>query len=259
MDKAPKLNEYELRFIDLLTCDVRWNVKAAYAKVYGCGPTTASTNGQRLMRKAEVRAEIDRRLNERREALKLKSEDMLRELLQQVTADVRDLCEYHKGACRHCYGVGFRYQRTQGEFERELAAYKLADKTRRGGSIDPNCIDFDTKGGIGYNPKLDPNPDCPECFGDGVGYEVFKDTRILPPDAARIYAGIKKTKDGVEYKIRNQDRSLENALRHLGLLNDNPFANEESSIPPTNITFEVRSARKPDEVDESDDDADISE
>jgi phage terminase small subunit len=244
MTTETKLTENELRFIDLITSDLRWDATAAYARAFGCGPNTAATNGSKIMKRPAVKEEIDRRLAERREAAKIKAEDMLLDLLRVVTADSRDLCEYYRGACRYCHGDMHRYQRTQAEYERELQAYKTVDANQRGGPKDPLCLSFDPKGGIGYNPKRDPHPDCPECYGDGIGYEVFKDTRTLPPAAARLYAGIKKTREGLEFKVRNQDKNLEYALRHLGLLEQADEGDDDLPPTPVAVTFEIKSARK---------------
>lgn len=244
MENDRPLSENEQRFVDLLCSDLKWDATAAYSRVYGCGAVTSKTNAYKLLKRPAVKAEIDRRLAERREVMKVKAEDMLLELLKQVTADPRDLCEYHRGACRHCHGDGHRYQRTQAEYERELAAYKALDENQRGGPKDPLCLNFDPKGGLGYNPKRDPHPDCPECFGDGIGYEVFKDTRTLPPAAARLYAGVKKTREGLEFKIRDQNKNLEYALRHLGLLADPEQGDDDAPPAAVGVTFEVKSARK---------------
>ena len=53
--------------------------------------------------------------------------------------------------------------------------------------------EFDEASGIGYDPRCDPHPDCPECFGEGVVKVFVKDTRDLSPMAERLYAGVEET------------------------------------------------------------------
>jgi phage terminase small subunit len=46
------------------------------------------------------------------------------------------------------------------------------------------------------------------------------DTRKLSKTAARLYAGMKQTKEGLEVKMHSQDDALVNVGRHLGLFTD---------------------------------------
>jgi phage terminase small subunit len=64
------------------------------------------------------------------------------------------------------------------------------------------------------------DPNCPECHGDGVGHNVAADTRTLSPQARMLYAGVKQTKDGLEIKMHDQQKALENAARHLGMFTE---------------------------------------
>jgi hypothetical protein len=76
---------------------------------------------------------------------------------------------------------------------------------------------FDPLGGDGYNRKREPNPECPECFGDGVNVLFYHDTRKLTPGAKAVYAGVKEGKEGVEVKVHSKERALEMLGKHLGM------------------------------------------
>lgn len=125
-------------------------------------------------------------------------------------ADPRELTELRRGCCRYCWGKGFRYQRTAGEREREHEAWLALPPKKRPAR-------FDEKGGIGYHRGKPANPDCPECFGDGVERTHFKDVRHLSPAARRLYQGVKETKDGIEIKTLDQAHALVQLSRMAGL------------------------------------------
>lgn len=76
---------------------------------------------------------------------------------------------------------------------------------------------FDEGGGVGFNATRDPHPDCPECFGEGVGRAIAKDTRQLSPGAKALYAGVKVTKEGLEIKMHDKMAALSKIGQHLGM------------------------------------------
>lgn len=211
------LNHNQLRFIAELLTELPRNATTAYQRVYNVSYDVANAASARLMANPRVQAEIARREEMLRTDLELTAADVLREIFLVASADPRELTEYHVGACRHCHGDGHKYQRTPAEYERDVAAHIAMRKHDKDRGPDPFALEFDVQGGIGFNPYRDPAPDCPECFGKGVGYERFKDTRTLSPAAARLYEGVKRTKDGLEIKIRNREKSLDLAAQHLGL------------------------------------------
>jgi hypothetical protein len=61
-------------------------------------------------------------------------------------------------------------------------------------------------GGIGFNPNLEPNPNCPECFGRGVESVIVTDTRKLTGKAAKLYAGVQQTNRGNQGAHARPDR-----------------------------------------------------
>lgn len=158
-----------------------------------------------VMQRPHVKAEIERQSAQLLGKVKLSVEMVMQDIKQVLEADPRELIERKDGACRHCYGVGHLYQRTQNEMLRYIV-----DTRAKGGEVD-------TAGGTGFNPTKEPNPECPECFGEGVPYSRIKDTRELSPAAAALYFGVKEGKHGTELIMRSKDAAREAAARYLGM------------------------------------------
>lgn len=207
------LNNNQLRFIAEYLAEMPRNATAAYLRVYAdVAETSAAVSASRLMDNPLVVDEIARRENELRADLELEAADVLREIALVATADPRELTEHYRGACRHCYGLEFKYQRRPSEYERDLATYM-----RENGAADPCGLNFPIMGGVGFSTRKAPNPDCPECDGNGDSYEIFKDTRTLSAGAARLFEGVERTRDGLKIKTRNRDKALDLAAQHLGI------------------------------------------
>lgn len=176
----------------------------------GYSETTARGQSHTFLSKPEIAQRIASELAKRAERVRLTADDVVRHVNEIVEADPRELTEYYRGACRYCFGAGFLYQRTPNEMRNDYIAFE-ANRKKAGA---PQT--FDLKGGEGFNPKRDPHPDCPECFGDGVGYSFIKDTRRLSPAAARLFKGVKETRNGVEIMLRDQDGAVKLLGEHLG-------------------------------------------
>lgn len=188
----------------------------------GVTEETARTEAAQFLAKPRVRQEVQRLLDERSVRTGITADRVLTRLWTQATADHRELSEMRVGPCRHCWGTGHLYQFTAAEYQRALERHEQAEiKREKAEKQDFVPRQFDEKGGIGFDANRDPNPKCPECFGDGEPRAVIKDTRNLSPGAALLYAGVKQTKDGVEVKTHDQMRSIELVGRHLGMWNDN--------------------------------------
>lgn len=121
------------------------------------------------------------------------------ELHALATADPRDLVSIHRGACRFCWGESFDRQWTAGEWRDAYYEAKAAD---------PNAAAPPLRGGLGYDFTREPNPECPECRGIGEERVFVKDTRKLSRAAAKLIAGVKSTREGIELKHRDQDGAL---------------------------------------------------
>lgn len=214
--ESSTLTNNQARFVAEYMSVLPRNQADAYRRVFGEDRVAAASCASVMMGLPQVKAAIAKWEAELCKDLRMDVEQYVRELVLVATADPRDLSERYIGSCRHCHGMGHQHQYTQNEFNMLLNAHIV--RRARDKNPDPLGLDFDCKGGIGFNQRRAPHPECTECFGDGVGYEVFKDTRTLSAGAARLYAGVKKTRDGLEIKTRSPDKAIEILGNILGLV-----------------------------------------
>lgn len=192
------------------------NATAAYMRAFKIShKTTAASNGHRMLRNAEVEAYIRAKIDDRSARTETDADRVVLEWRAIAIADPNEICEYRRVCCRHCYGIDHRYQFTPAEMEKVRKDHeKERGKTLADTNGKYDIGEFDELGGLGFNGTFDPNPDCPECFGEGVGRAFFKDTRKLSPAASALYGGIKIGRDGVEVKIHSKDNALDSLARH---------------------------------------------
>lgn len=161
----------------------------------------------KMLARPHVRAAVDKAIAERAERTRISADQVVEAWEAIARADAGELSEYRREPCRYCWGKDHRYQETPSERERRFEEHAK--------KLDPGL--FDEKGGVGFDPRRDPHPDCPECFGEGVGREHFHDTRYLSTEGRALFAGVKVTKDGIELKTHSKERALEALGRHLGM------------------------------------------
>ncbi|MEM5818880.1 MAG: terminase small subunit, partial [Desulfitobacterium hafniense] len=126
----------------------------------------------------------------------------------------------------HCFGIGHQYQwRDEEEYQQ---AVKAAYDAAKGKDEEP-VIPSDA-GGYGFDKLLRPHPKCPYCRGEGYGEIHIEDTRDLSQKASLLYAGIKQTANGIEIKLKDQEKAWENIARHLGMFNDNVNINANIGV-----------------------------
>jgi hypothetical protein len=182
----------------------------------GYSPDSARFTASELLADPKINAKIEVAMAERAKRLNMEADDVLRDLVAIAKADPRELIELQRRCCRYCFGLDHRYQRTPREMQEHRAAYdlKLLDLKLLGNEMDgliPEGTEFDPEGGIGWDPRRDPNAECPECFGEGEQVVVTKDQRDISPDARLLYAGTKVNQNGaIEIKMHDQS-----AARHL--------------------------------------------
>lgn len=216
---SPKAIAFCERFIVHLN-QTKAAEEAGYAK------SRARQAGSDLMQLPEIQARIQQLLAARAERNGIEADDVLKLVWSVATADPNELVEHRRSCCRHCYGVNHDHQRTQRERDRAYASWQasveaFAKLTPEVQLRTPKPADtFDEQGGTGWDPRRDPNPECPECFGEGKAHVFFKDTRKLSPAARSLYAGVKETKEGLEIKLHSQADARRDIMRHLGLFND---------------------------------------
>lgn len=206
---SQSLTPLRARFVEEYLVDLN----AAHAALRaGYSKRSAKNIAGELMGKPVIIAAIEAEKAKRSMRTKLTADDVIAEYRSIADADPNELCQVRRVSCRHCWGTGYRYQRTAAEFAREKAAWEERQKKS-------SKETFDEQGGIGYTKKRDPNPNCPECFGDGATEVFVADTRRLSRAARRLYAGVKVSKDGsVEIKMHDQMAALSKLAEHLGVV-----------------------------------------
>lgn len=212
-----ELTVNERRFVGALVAGEKFNLAAAYTAAFGTEKRqTAGALGGRLARKPRVAEAIKKAEQERLARLRMTADDVLEDAYHVANTSPNEVVQYRIGPCRYCHGIDHKYQNTPKEF-REKQAYYFGNPLNK--RDDPLGLKFDVEGGVGYDARLDPHPDCPECFGEGIGRIVGMDTRNLTKAASRIYAGAKHGKHGPELLLRSRDKAHEIAARSAGLAN----------------------------------------
>lgn len=177
-------------------------------------------NAARLNANESVQARVAEIQRGAAEKVELSVSGVLMELWRIATADPGELVEHQVGCCRHCWGKAFRRQETIGEYERRLTQWAADAIAQEGMSLETSFPDFDVRGGVGFNATRPPNPGCPECFGQGEGRTVFKDTRKLSPQARALYAGTRVTSAGQQVLLHDKMGALTKVGHHLGMFVD---------------------------------------
>lgn len=232
------LSEKQKAFVEQYLIDMNATQAAIRAKY---NPRTARQIGTENLAKPAIKAAIDAAIAKRNERLRMSQDDVVRMWETLSSTDPRALVEYRRTCCRHCYGQDFGYQRTKGEMAREYEAWKTAQPAKKGkGKLslvgdDGAVLGFDQKGGVGYDKRKPPHPECPECFGEGVAAVFINDTRTLSPEAARLYAGAKETNTGIQVNMRDQDQALANLAKHMGMFTDRVVLEGTLAVNPAAV------------------------
>lgn len=168
----------------------------------GYAPRNAGVTAHLLLRRPRVQAFIQQLRQELAERHSATLDEVTQHLWDVATSDVRLLLPVEVVCCRHCYGIDNLYQYTEPEMKlarREHMRNQLKKK-------DPkDRIDFDEKGGDGYDHRLQPKPDCPECKGEGIARHKPADyLDRLPAHLTQLIAGFNYSiKNGISIKFRD--------------------------------------------------------
>lgn len=217
--KPDDLNDAHWRFV--LSYVATLNATQAYLSAYpGCSYATARANSYKLLTNTHIQAAIKAEQDDLGRRTQIDADRVLQRWWEIASADPNSLIQYRRVCCRHCHGVDHQYQWVnEAEFQRALVhAINVAAECRAKEAPEPPLPT--DEGGYGYVPTKDPNADCPACYGEGHGEPHVEDTRRLAGPARALYAGIKVTKDGLEVKMQDQGKALENIARYLGMFND---------------------------------------
>ncbi|MBP8812329.1 MAG: terminase small subunit [Laribacter sp.] len=199
------LTEKQKRFVEKYLGEAALNAKQA-AILAGYSQKTAGQVGYQLLQKTSIQKEIARRRKELSSGSEITPEKVLALWWARANVDVNEVVEYRRDNCRYCWGDGHAYQWTPGEYEQ---AKREADDA---GEKAPDC-----HGGFGFIATRGPNPECPECAGDGRGKVHVHDTRRLKGAARQMYRGVHQGKYGLKALIGDPDRALEQVTKILGL------------------------------------------
>lgn len=197
-----ELTTYEWLFVGEYLAD---GDATAACKRAGYEGKYARAEGAKLMKLDHIVYQIAKVLNPNKTKPGLTTQDVVADITNVLRADPRDLVEHWQGACRYCYSYDHRYHRTLNEYRRDEETAAMKEQA------------FDAQGGTGFNPRREPNNDCPECFGEGEPYERIKDTRELTPEQAALYAGVERTKYGIKVLMRSKDAARAAAALYLGM------------------------------------------
>lgn len=195
---------------------------AAYRSAFEVRPETTDRSIATAASKLLALPEIVERLDELRAAadvanpVTLTVGQALERFVTIALANPDELIGLRVGCCRYCHGEGNGYQWREREY---LAALDEAETMRRRDPKGEYPLP-DIGGGFGFRVARPPNPDCPECDGEGVERVIARDTSKLSPGAQALFGGVKKTRNGLEVIIADRMKALENATRMLGGFND---------------------------------------
>lgn len=199
------LTPKQQRFVDEYLVDMNGTQAAIRAKY---SPDTARQMAAENLSKPYIQLAIAEARKAQQERTHISADKVVAELALIAFADARELAEVKTGCCRCCWGEGFKFQRTIGEFNHDREQWLSKGK---------ELADFEDKGGIGFNPLKLPHVECPNCGGDGDARVVLKDTRTLSPQALALYAGAKIGKYGIEIQMHSKMDAIEKLAKHLGV------------------------------------------
>lgn len=169
---------------------VRINNQArAWREVYDpegrYAPRQSWVEGCRLSNSIHVGRRIEWLRGQALERSQISVVAMMQDLHDIATADGSELCSVIVVNCRHCHGLGFKYQ-WLGTDEyatacEQIAAFNEGAKAKK---PMPDC-----EGGFDFDPHRDPNAICPHCLGVGRREERVADTSTLSDKARKLFTG----------------------------------------------------------------------
>ena len=184
----------------------------------GYTPLSAHNTGCLILKRPEVAKIVEARKEDRLARPRMTVDKLVGEYENMVEADFNELVEFRRVNCRHCWGIGFKFQYNAVEMEERREDYDR--QAIQAAAEEKEIAPFDERGGIGYLPNKDPNPECPVCAGEGKGEVFFKDTRNLSRRARAIYAGAEVGKDGIKVKGHSKEKAMEVIAKALKLFED---------------------------------------
>lgn len=179
----------------------------------GYAAASAHSTASDLLSDPKVQAMVEEQMALVSQEATVEAADILREYLALATADASKIMHVRRVNCRYCWGVNNLYQWKAREYAEACDAASKPAKRGEEPAPFPDC-----GGGFGFRHNAEPNPACPECNGEGHEDIFFRDTEGLTGPERKLIAGIKRTKDGLEVKLRDQDGALKILAQYAGLL-----------------------------------------
>ena len=200
------------RFVEEYVKD-RNGTQAAIRAGYSQNVDTACTTAVRLLADHRVLELIEAEQARVSAECRVEAVDVLREFLAIATADPSKIVQVRRVNCRYCNGVNHQYQWKEREY---AAALDRAMRPPKKGESPAEMPDL--AGGFGFKSNGEPHAECPECHGEGQEDIFFKDTEALTGNERKLIAGVKRTRDGLEIKMRDQDGALKVLAQYAGVL-----------------------------------------
>lgn len=177
------------------------------ARKAGWGAAGAANAANFLMRRKDIRELIRQAEEEHLQQIDLTASKIVNywHLISHAELPLPDV-----GCCRYCYGTDHAYQYTLNEYRDALRAHTLLQLKKQ----QKDRREFDDRGGLGYDSRRPPSPDCPECHGVGINLPLVIDRERLTPAQRMALDEVKVNKDGsVSLRMRDRSRAMENLQR----------------------------------------------
>lgn len=232
----PNLSPKQARFVELYATkgtNAYGNATEAYRQTYDVAKTSEASIGRQahaLVNNSKIAAILNQAVEQSVQSVVFDRIDVLRHLVEVVEADPSKISHVRRICCRYCHGITHKYQwRDTDEYWQAVAAVmdrnarreqEHAKRLRRDADAarDPDEVVPSDEGGYGWRRPAKPHPDCPQCYGEGEEDVYFADMSTLTGPERRLIAGVKRTKDGLEVKMRDQDGALTTIAQILKML-----------------------------------------
>lgn len=181
----------------------------------GYSAKNAGKIGPELLGKTRIKEAIQIAVDARAKRTEITQDAVLQRWWDIATADPNEITHIRRLCCRNCFGIDHKYQWRDKEEYDKAVEYALSTVKEDELPAVPSG-----EGGFGFDKLIRPHPKCPICHGEGSPEIHIEDTRDLGPKAKLLFAGVKQTTAGVEIKMQDQGKALENVARHLGMFVD---------------------------------------
>lgn len=179
----------------------------------GYSPLGADVTAVRLLADARIQVLIAEQMERVSKAALYEAADLLRDWVEVACVDASRIVKTRRLNCRHCWGVNHAYQWGAREYAEACdKALQDAETLKREPQM-PSC-----DGGFGWRHNEEPNQECPECSGEGIEDVYIADFDTLTAAERKLIAGVKRTKDGIEVKLKDQEAVRARIAQHLGML-----------------------------------------